>query len=59
MTDEEKQASNAAFEAGCIAPEGSMWRCLACGRISKNRMGGDTTGWDESCFLNSELEAVK
>lgn len=38
-----------------IAPEGKLWVCFACGRTQKNRYGGDGSGWDASCYVNSEL----
>ena len=38
-----------------IAEEGKIWVCLACGKTSKDRYGDAGTGWDESCFLHSEL----
>lgn len=33
----------------------TVWVCLACGKVSKDRYGkeGTSQGWDESCFLNS------
>jgi hypothetical protein len=40
------------------APDGKIWVCMACGKISKNKYGTDpyrSHGWDESCFVNSEL----
>jgi len=41
-----------------IAPKGKIWVCCACGKTAKYRAGrteNDMDGWDESCFLNSEL----
>ena len=40
-----------------VAPLGFKWVCMACGKTSENREGGDTAspGWDESCMLNSRL----
>ena len=41
-----------------IAPKGKMWVCCACGKTAKYRAGlteNDMDGWDEACFLNSEL----
>lgn len=40
-----------------IAPEGEVWVCLACGKMSRDKYGFDpiTRGWDESCMLNSAL----
>ena len=45
-----------------LAPEGSIWVCMACGKTSKSRYGFDADnknvammGWDESCMLNSRL----
>jgi hypothetical protein len=35
----------------------TIWVCMACGKVSKDRYGkeGTTPGWDESCFINSVL----
>ena len=35
----------------------TIWVCLACGKVSKDRYGkeGTTPGWDESCLVNSVL----
>ena len=43
-----------------IAPEGKIWVCLACGKVSKDLFGSNnpeetTRGWDESCVLNAQL----
>jgi hypothetical protein len=41
-----------------IAPPGSLWVCLACGKWAEDKYGmqGDhSRGWDESCMLNSVL----
>ncbi|MCC6405372.1 MAG: hypothetical protein IT405_03220 [Candidatus Yanofskybacteria bacterium] len=42
-----------------IAPEGQVWVCMACGKMSRDRYSaqgpGDSPGWDESCMLNSVL----
>lgn len=41
-----------------FAPEGYVWVCLACGKISPNDRYGDKDSdpwWDESCMLNSGL----
>lgn len=43
-----------------FAAPGSMWRCAACGKVSKDRYGLEKTdldspGWDESCMLNAVL----
>ena len=40
-----------------IAPEGSVYVCLACGKRSKDKYGDDpiNSGWDVSCVLNSEV----
>jgi len=43
-----------------IAPEGKMWVCLACGKISKDCYGtkfpeSNSRGWDASCVLNCKL----
>lgn len=40
------------------APDGYIWVCAACGKVSKERSGNcaeRTHGWDESCFLNAIL----
>lgn len=36
------------------APEGKIWVCAMCHKISSNRAEG-SRGWDESCFLNAQL----
>jgi hypothetical protein len=40
-----------------IAPEGKVWVCLACGKMSQDKYGNQkiSWGWDESCMLNSAL----
>ena len=40
-----------------VAPEGQVWVCLACGKMSKDKYGNQqiSRGWDASCMLNSEL----
>ncbi len=40
-----------------VAPEGAMWWCLECGRISGDRYGVLATrqGWTEYCTLKSVL----
>jgi hypothetical protein len=52
-----------------LAPEGKLWVCMACGKVSRTRYGfleGDaqrmpdgtrvaSRGWDESCMMNAEL----
>lgn len=40
-----------------IAPEGEVWVCQACGKMSKDKYGFQkiSWGWDESCMLNSAL----
>ena len=40
-----------------IAPEGQIWVCCACGKMSKDRNGPSFTHrmWDASCTLNSAL----
>jgi hypothetical protein len=43
-----------------FAPEGYIWRCQACGKVSVDRYGLDgfhSPGWDESCMLNATLIA--
>ena len=39
------------------APEGQVFVCLACGKLSQDKYGFEkiTQGWDESCMLNSRL----
>ena len=45
------------FEPGNqVAPPGSLFVCLACGKTSKTKYGlAATNGWDESCMLNCQL----
>jgi len=40
-----------------VAPEGQVWVCLACGKMSKDKYGDQkiSWGWDASCMLNSAL----
>lgn len=41
-----------------MAPPDKIWVCLACGKVSKDKFGGETLssfGWDVSCMLNSDL----
>jgi hypothetical protein len=40
-----------------FAPEGKIWVCCACGKTSKDQYGIEprSSGWDESCMLNSQL----
>lgn len=40
-----------------LAPEGSVWVCMACGKTATDRYGGpgSTRGWDASCVMNSSL----
>ena len=42
-----------------FAPEGKMWKCCACGKESEYDQygleGKVSSGWDESCILNSIL----
>lgn len=42
------------------AHEGYVYRCRACGKRSRDKYGDLTidTGFDESCMLNSVLEAA-
>lgn len=47
-----------------IAPEGKIWKCMACGKTSKDLYGMEyrdqtSKGWDESCMLNSILIDIK
>lgn len=38
------------------APKGKIWRCMACGKRSKDKITDvENSGWDESCFLHAEL----
>ena len=40
------------------APDGYMWVCAACGKLSKERTGQHSEasyGWDASCFINAVL----
>lgn len=41
------------------APAGSVFVCLACGKMSHDRYGYKkiSQGWDESCMLNSDVFA--
>ena len=51
------QGQRASIEAHA-APDGYMWVCAACGKLSKERTGSDpdaSYGWDASCFLNAVL----
>lgn len=36
-----------------LAPDGTVWVCLACGKTSPDRAGG--SGWDISCFISAVL----
>ncbi len=40
-----------------VAPEGSLYVCMACGKTSKDWYGFQaiSPGWDESCTLNCDL----
>jgi len=38
-----------------MAPEGTIFVCGACGKISKDMYGEESSSWDESCMLNSVL----
>ena len=41
-----------------IAPKGTRFVCLACGKTSSTRYGFDGTadrGWDPSCMMNAVL----
>lgn len=39
------------------APEGKIWKCMACGKTSFDLYGNRAVsyGWDESCVLNARL----
>jgi len=43
--------------ANHVAPEGQVYVCGACGKLSQDRYGFQkiSRGWDESCMLNSFL----
>ena len=41
-------------EENVIAPEGSIWVCIACGKYAKDKFGNER-GWDAGCMLNSSL----
>jgi hypothetical protein len=40
-----------------IAPDGFVFVCGACGKLSKDRYGyqAESKRWDESCMLNAVL----
>jgi len=40
-----------------LAPDGKVWVCAACGKMSRDRYGDSAIsyGWDESCFLHAFL----
>lgn len=45
-----------------LAPLGQIWKCLACGKVSRSQYGFDSErrnvaspGWGASCVLNSVL----
>ncbi len=40
-----------------IAPSGSVFVCLACGKTSRDIYGEQkiSPGWDESCMLSSRI----
>lgn len=50
---------------GRIAPEGCIWVCHACGKMSKDQFGyseeypESSLGWDASCVLNSKCYKIK
>lgn len=39
------------------APDGKVWVCLSCGKMSRDAYGHEaiSEGWDTSCSLNSGL----
>jgi len=37
-----------------LAPDGKIWKCLACGKTTKNKYENEN-GWDEACVLNCVL----
>jgi len=41
-----------------FAPDGMVWICIACGKISPNDRYGNkdsSPNWDEACIINSIL----
>lgn len=41
-----------------IAPDDAIWVCAACGKTATDRYGIEgihSSGWDESCMMNSVL----
>lgn len=38
-----------------IAPQGSIWMCRVCEKVSRDRRGDPGIRWDESCFVNAIL----
>jgi len=40
-----------------VAPEGYVYVCLACGKMSRDKEGHEaiSRGWDVSCSVNSQL----
>jgi hypothetical protein len=44
-----------------FAPEGQVYQCQACGKLSRDLYGEQALnrGWDESCMLNAVLVAAK
>lgn len=40
-----------------IAPKGTLYVCMACGKVSKDKYGNEAInrGWDVSCALNCVL----
>lgn len=42
--------------AKTTAPEGTIWLCHACGKLSRDRYEDtERSGWDESCMLRAVL----
>lgn len=44
-------------QGNILAPDGRVFVCLACGKLSKDLYGFHkiSRGWDESCMLNCRL----
>jgi|SaaInlV_100m_DNA_2_1039680.scaffolds.fasta_scaffold74673_2 hypothetical protein len=40
-----------------VAPEGKVFVCVMCGKMSRDKYGNEkiSHGWDESCMLNCGL----
>jgi hypothetical protein len=44
-------------EGNVVAPEGCVWVCSACGKLSRDRYGSQAIshGWDAACVLSCVL----